>query len=107
MLSRAALTGIAPWIALVFSGCVTGTRYNKPIDPKASPSPAAEQKKPPPQPPEKHFEFECRVLNNEGRVFTARGSSETEAEGKALRNCRINYRRCQKISCDVVQVLAD
>ena len=98
---------LAALAALSLSACVTTDHYNKPIDPNASPSPTPEPKKPPPPPPEKHWEFECRILNNEGRVFTARGSSEVEAEGKAMRACRINYRRCQKISCDVVQVLAD
>lgn len=96
-------------LPLLLAHACTTPGYNASIDPNATPTPNPfETPKPKPSPPEqKKYEFECRILNNEGRVFTARGTSEAVAEGTAMRACRINYRRCSKMRCDVVQVLGD
>lgn len=103
------LRSITLGVVLSFAGtaCVTGEHYNKAISqyatPTATPSPDPAKKKPPEEPP-KQFEIECKITNNEGRIFTARSDSKEAAEGKARRACQINYRHCTYLSCDLVQV---
>lgn len=85
--------------ALFFSACAV-PGYNAPTTPTPTPSPTP---KPPKQPPEKPPVWECKITNNEGRIFVAVDSEKWIAEGNARRACSINYRHCTYLDCNLIK----
>lgn len=56
---------------------------------------------PPTKKPEEPF-WRCTILNGEGRTFIAQDTTSFAAEGRAKRECQMNYRHCTLLKCDHV-----